>query len=105
MRTTNAALATFSEIGDRYFTGVCFIGLAQGAVAAGRPRDAVCLLAADSAMMAMIGAPRWPSIRPYIQQTLDQARARLDEAAFEQAWTTGESLSVEQAAALAMAVP
>jgi non-specific serine/threonine protein kinase len=29
----------------------------------------------------------------------------LDEAAFEQAWTIGESLSIDEAAALAMAVP
>jgi predicted ATPase/DNA-binding CsgD family transcriptional regulator len=99
------ALSTFSEIGDRYFTGVCFIGLAQVALAAGRPQDAVRLLAADSAMMAAMGAPRWPSIRPYIQQSLDQARATLDAATFEHAWATGESLSVEQAVALAMAVP
>jgi DNA-binding NarL/FixJ family response regulator len=99
------ALATFFEIGDRYFTGMCFIGLAQGAVSAARPRDAVCLLAADAAMTTIIGAPRWPSIRPYIQQTLDQARAMLDEAAFEEAWTSGESLSVEQAMSLAMAIP
>jgi DNA-binding CsgD family transcriptional regulator len=99
------ALTTFSEIGDRYFTGMCFIGLAQVALAAARPQDAVCLLAADSAMMAAIGAPRWPSIRPYIRQTLDRARAALDEPAFERAWMTGESLSVDQATALAMAVP
>jgi ATP/maltotriose-dependent transcriptional regulator MalT len=101
------ALSTFSEIGDRYFMGVCFIGLAQVALAAGRPRDAVSLLAADSATMTALGAPRWRwlSIRPYIQQALYQARAVLDEAAFEQAWTIGESLSIEEAAALAMAVP
>ena len=101
------ALSTFSEIGDRYFMGVCFIGLAQVALAAGRPRDAVSLLSADSATMTALGAPRWrwPSIRPYIQQTLHQARAVLDEAAFEQAWTIGESLSIEEAGALAMAVP
>jgi predicted ATPase/DNA-binding CsgD family transcriptional regulator/transcriptional regulator with XRE-family HTH domain len=101
------ALSTFAEIGDRYFMGVCFIGLAQVAVAAGRPRDAVCLLAADSATMAAIGAPRWRwlSITPYIQRTLDQARTMLDETTFEQAWTTGEALSVEEAATLAMAVP
>ena len=55
------ALTTFSEIGDRYFTGMCFIGLAQCAVAA-RPRD-------------------------------------------DQAWTGGEALSIEQATALAMALP
>src|SRR5438105_2025858 len=30
------ALAIFWEIGDRYFTGVCFIGLAEVALAAGR---------------------------------------------------------------------
>ena len=99
------ALSTFSEIGDRYFTGVCFIGLAQVALAAGRPQDAVRLLAADSAMMAAMGAPRWPSIRPDIQQSLDRARATLDAATFEHAWAAGESLSVEQAVALAMAVP
>jgi non-specific serine/threonine protein kinase len=54
-----------------------------------------------------MGAPRWRwlSIRPYIQQALDQARAVLDVAAFEQAWTIGESLSLEEAAAVAMAVP
>ena len=101
------ALSTFSEIGDRYFMGVCFIGLAQVALAAGRPGDAVCLLAADSATMAAIGAPRsrWLSIKPYIERTLDQARRMLDEAAFEQSWTIGKSLSVEDAAELAMAVP
>ena len=98
------ALVTFSEIGDRYFTGMCFIGLAQCAVPA-RPRDAVRLLAADAAITADIGAPRWPSIRSYIQQTLDQARAVLDDTAFEEAWTSGEVLSVEQATALAMALP
>jgi DNA-binding CsgD family transcriptional regulator len=98
------ALTTFSEIGDRYFTGMCFIGLAQCAVAA-RPRDAVRLLAADAAVTTAIGAPRWPSIRPYIRQTLDRARTMLDDTAFEQAWTSGEALSVEQATALAMALP
>ena len=98
------ALATFSEIGDRYFTGMCFIGLAHCAVAA-RPRDAVRLLAADAAVTTAIGAPRWPSIRPYIRQTLDRARTMLDDSAFEQAWTSGEALSVEQATALAMALP
>src|SRR6185312_2679257 len=84
--------------------GMCFIGLAQGALAT-RPRDAVRLLAADAAITADIGAPRWPSIRPYIQQTLDQARAVLDNTAFEEAWASGEVLSVEQATALAMALP
>jgi len=54
-----------------------------------------------------MGAPRWRwlSIRPYIQQALDQARAVLDEAAFERASTIGEALSIEEAAALAMTVP
>ena len=83
------ALWIFSEVGDRYFTGVCFIGLAQVALAACGTRDAVCLLAADSAMMAGLGAPRWPSIRLYIQETLDSARATLDDLAFDQAWTAG----------------
>ena len=56
-------------------------------------------------MTATMGAPRWPSIRPYIQQTLDRARTRSTKLQFEHAWTTGKSLSSEQAVALAMAVP
>jgi predicted ATPase/DNA-binding CsgD family transcriptional regulator/DNA-binding XRE family transcriptional regulator len=98
------ALSIFHEVGDRYFMGVCFIGLAQVAMAGGRPRDAVCLLAADSAMMTGMGAPRWPSVRPYIQQTLDQARLALSDSVFEQAWSAGEALTVDQAVALGMAV-
>ena len=99
------ALSIFSELGDRFFTGVCFIGLAQVALAAGCARDAVCLLAADSAMMAALGAPRWPSIRPYIQDTLDSAHTTLDDLAFDQAWTAGARLSVDDAVALAMTIP
>ena len=54
--------------------------------------------------MATMGAPLWPSIRPYIEQTADQARAVLGDAGFQQAWTSGASLSVDQAVALAMAL-
>jgi tetratricopeptide (TPR) repeat protein len=99
------ALVIFAEIGDRYFTAMCVIGLAEIALAAGRPRDAVVLPAAGSAMMAAMGAPLWPSIKPYIRRILDRARATLGEAEFEQAWGKGESLSVEQAVALAMVGP
>ncbi|HEY1296360.1 MAG TPA: tetratricopeptide repeat protein [Chloroflexota bacterium] len=102
------ALATFAEIGDLYFTGVCFIGLAQVALAANRPRDAVSLLAAHSVLMAELGALRWPSIRPYIARTLETARASLvvvEATAFDEAWISGTSVSVDDAVALAMAVP
>ncbi|HYW90373.1 MAG TPA: hypothetical protein VFB50_21560 [Chloroflexota bacterium] len=55
-------------------------------------------------MTAELGAPRWPSIRPYIQRTLDTARAGLDGARFNDAWSSGTSFSVEQAVTLAMSV-
>ena len=99
------ALSTFSEIGDRYFMGVCFIGLAQVASQPVGTRDAVCLLAADSAMMAGLGAPwRWPSIRPYIQRTLDRLAPRWTTG-FRPGLDAGGRLSVEEAVALAMAIP
>jgi predicted ATPase/DNA-binding CsgD family transcriptional regulator/DNA-binding XRE family transcriptional regulator len=99
------ALAVFSDVGDRFWCCICLTGLAEIALARGHPRDAVCLLAANSAMMAAIGGALWPSIKPHIQRTLEQACARLGEPAFQRTWARGESLSVEQAVALAMSVP
>ena len=98
------ALAVFNEIGDRYFIVACLIGLADVAQATGGSREAVSLLAAGSSVMANMGASLWPSIRPYIERTADQARAALGDAVFQQAWTSASILSVDQAVAMAMAV-
>jgi DNA-binding CsgD family transcriptional regulator len=98
------ALAVFSDIGDRFWSCICLTGLAEVALASGHPGDAVCLLAANSAVLAAIGGALWPSIKPHVQRTLEQARSRLGEPAFKRTWSQGESLSLEQAVALAMAL-
>jgi predicted ATPase/DNA-binding CsgD family transcriptional regulator/DNA-binding XRE family transcriptional regulator len=99
------AVAVFSDVGDRFWCCICLTGLAEVALALGHPRDAVCLLAATSAIMAAIGGAVWPSIEPHIQRTLKRARVRLGGPEFKLTWARGESLSVEQAVALAMSVP
>jgi DNA-binding CsgD family transcriptional regulator len=98
------ALAVFSDIGDRFWSCICITGLAHTALATGHPRDAVYLLAANSAVMAAIGGAIWPSIKPHVQSTLEQARIRLGGPAFKEAWARGESFSVEEAVALAMSI-
>jgi DNA-binding CsgD family transcriptional regulator/tetratricopeptide (TPR) repeat protein len=99
------ALAVFSDVGDRFWCCICLTGLAETALACGHVRDAVWLLAANSGVMAAIGGVLWPSIKPHIQHTLEQARLRLGAPAFERTWAQGESLSVEQAVALAVSIP
>jgi predicted ATPase/DNA-binding CsgD family transcriptional regulator/DNA-binding XRE family transcriptional regulator len=99
------ALALFAEIGDRYFICMCWIGLAELALAAGRPRDAVCLLAASSRVMAAMGAPLWPSIEPYVQRSVEQAHGSLSQSAYAAAWAAGEALTLESAVALGLGVP
>jgi non-specific serine/threonine protein kinase len=51
-----------------------------------------------------MGASLWPSIQAYIERTAEQARAVLGDAVFQQAWTSGALLSVDQAVAMAMAL-
>ena len=97
------ALATFAEIGDRYFICVCLIGLAEISLAAGRLREGVRLLASGSALMAAMGAPLWPSISRYVRRSVEQAHARLSVRVYDAAWAEGVALSVEQAVALGLA--
>jgi predicted ATPase len=81
---------------------------AVASVAAGGagPEDAVRLLGATTKAreeLAM-GADFYPISEEIRERTLEEARARLSEAAFAEAWAEGEALSLEEAAELAARV-
>ena len=49
-----------------------------------------------------MGAPLWPSISRYVQQSVNQAHSSLSESVYDAAWTEGEALSVDRAVALGL---
>jgi non-specific serine/threonine protein kinase len=54
--------------------------------------------------MAAMGAPLWPSIRGYVERSVERAHASLSAGEYGAAWAAGEALSVESAVALGLGV-
>jgi len=81
------------------------ISVAGALARAGRPRDAVYLLARAEAMREELGV----SLEPWVMEDRDAAesipRARLDADAFAEAWDEGRRMTVDRAVALALGEP
>ena len=73
------------------------------AVAQGQAPKGVPLLAAAAALRRAMGAPVRPADRSSLEGALAAARAALGNAVFASTWATGQSLPLEQVAALALA--
>jgi tetratricopeptide (TPR) repeat protein len=97
-----ASLSLFQEIGGRSGIIGCLEGLAQVALDEGRTLRGVRLLASASALRADEGTPGRPADRTDLDRRLNQARAALDERAFEAAWAEGQAMSLDQAVAYAL---
>ena len=76
---------------------------AQLASAHGQATRATQLLGAANTLRTAIGAPRPPGERAFYERIVAGVRAQLGEAAFAAAWATGQTTSLEQAAAFALA--
>jgi DNA-binding NarL/FixJ family response regulator len=70
----------------------------------GQPVRAAQLYGAASSLRTLLGAPLPPIDRPYYQQTVAAVRAQLDEPTFQNAWTAGQALTLEEAIAEAVQV-
>ncbi len=77
----------------------CF-GLLE--LAGKEPKRAVLLISAASALREQIESPMTDFERIEFEQSIAQLRAMLPEAVFEETWTEGQSLSMEQAIQLAL---
>jgi hypothetical protein len=78
-------------------------GLADVALAEGRPRRAAQLLAA--ARLIVENQQTHPVDRDDYERDVALARAQLGEEAFTAAWAEGQAMSLEQAIAFALADP
>jgi predicted ATPase len=78
-------------------------GFAQLASAHGQAARAAQLLGAADGLRAASGVLRPPGERAPYERIVARVRAQLDEATFAAAWATGQTMSLDQATALALA--
>jgi tetratricopeptide (TPR) repeat protein len=97
------ALRLHREVGDVLDTAVDLCRLAAALATRGDAATAAMLVAVFDALGDHVGR-RQAWVAELNEQTLADARGRLDQAAFTQAWSTGQALSVEDALELALNV-
>jgi hypothetical protein len=97
-------LSTLSEAGDQ---GLGVVGqlaaFAELAVAQGRPDRALRLAGSVQAVCAATGIHVFPLDRAQMDRSLETARRTLGEEAATAAWTSGQSMAMDQAVAYALA--
>jgi DNA-binding NarL/FixJ family response regulator len=96
-------LATFRRLGDRPGLATSLEEVADLALAAGQPVEAIPLLAAAAALRATIGFLAGSDVEGN-GETLEAARSVLDPATAAAAWEDGSALSLERALEVAEGV-
>jgi hypothetical protein len=96
-------LALWRQLGNR--TGIiqCIAGCAGLAARQQQPLRAAQLFGAADALFTSIGFPLEGSTGLEFERNLNLARAQAEASAFEAAWQIGQTLTMEQAIALALA--
>ena len=102
-RLFGEALKLNSELGEKWLSADCLDGLARVASVQGSPVRAARLWGAAKALSEGIGALAAPLDQTAYDRHVAAARAQLDEAGFDTAWTEGQSLTFERAVAYALA--
>ncbi|UCH25662.1 MAG: tetratricopeptide repeat protein [Trueperaceae bacterium] len=90
------------ELGDRYGIIKCLEGLARVYTRQSYPARAVQLSASAERFREVVGAPLPERDLSEYRAFLEKLRSLLGDAAFEQAWSKGTSLTLEQAVAHAL---
>jgi predicted ATPase/DNA-binding SARP family transcriptional activator/DNA-binding CsgD family transcriptional regulator len=90
------------ELGDSLTPPKCLEGLACKFEAEGQAERAVRLFGAAEALREAVGSEHMPEEDAWSEPYLAAARARLDEASWEEAWTEGGAMSMEQAIEFAL---
>jgi hypothetical protein len=82
--------------GPRWVVAATLEGLGVEAVRHEQARHGVHLLAAAAALRRTMGTPVRPADRPALEGALAEARLTLGDAAYDEAWSAGESQPLEQ---------
>ena len=97
------SLALRQQVGEKSAVIQSLEGLASAACVRGESSLGVRLFGAADALRLGVGVPLSASYGKEREQFLSQARGSLDDATFTQEWTQGETLSLDQAIAEALA--
>jgi len=96
------SLALFRQVGDKPGIAAALAGVAAVQIARQQPGRAVVLWAAAETLRESLGRRLPLAAREELEQYLNEARASLDPAAFELAWSQGRAMSWEHAVAYAL---
>ena len=83
----------------------CLEGLAAVHVARGDACGAACLFGAAQARRALLGMPLPPVLLPSYQRDIARLHSLLEDPLFDEVWSQGRELSLEQAVQLACQAP
>lgn len=101
-RHGRAGITAAQEIGDLGLVAAALAFFGDLEIQAGRDERGIRLLGAESAWRAAPGARRYVSFWSWPAPDAGEARARMGEAAFIRAWTSGQRMTLEQAVAEAL---
>jgi predicted ATPase/DNA-binding SARP family transcriptional activator/DNA-binding CsgD family transcriptional regulator len=96
------SLALCHEVGDRMIASEILEGLACSAGAKGEARRAARLFGAAEALREAIGYQQTPRHVALAEPFLEAGRSRLDEAAWEKAFTEGRAMGLDEAVEYAL---
>ena len=97
------SLALWQKLDDPWGLAYVLEGFADVAAVSNQPALVVQLIACTTVVRERIHAPRSPASAERMQRLLESARHRLGRAEASQAWLVGQHLSVDEAAAAALA--
>lgn len=95
------ALALHQQLGIKRGEAECLAGLAAVMVTEGEAQTAVTLFSAVYTRFDHLGTTLWPADNADVERHLAAARAQLDEATFNAAWSQGQLIPFSQAVTLA----
>jgi predicted ATPase len=96
------ALSMFRKLGNQRGIAECLTGLAGLCAARSRPELGAQLLGAAHALMDRAGAAWWPADRVEIERSRRTIQNALNAQGFDEAWSTGEGMSLDRAVALVL---
>ncbi len=93
------SLAMFRKLGNKRGIAECIAGLSSLRAQQGELQTAAKMLAAAEALLSASGAAWWPADRVEIEKTRDILQAGMEELELRAAWSTGQSMTLDQAIA------
>jgi tetratricopeptide (TPR) repeat protein len=91
------SLVMFRRLGNKRGIAECIAGLASLRAKQGKSQVGAQMLAAAEALMGQSGAAWWPADRVEVEKTHSLLQSALEENEFKEAWTAGQSMTLDQA--------